>query len=305
MPIMKDGGGHMPDKNQSIVKKSNMLARARWTARSVWEPRLVALLASKIQWNDSDFKLYHIHVSELFGVKYGGKEYRDLENAVDRAMSRVLTIRDEKGGWTKYNLFSKCKFIREKGLLELCFHPDLKPHYLELQQYVKYSLADFLQLPSIYSQRIFEILKSWSDKPEKVMDLIELHEILDTPQSMRKDFRQFRTRVLEKAQDDIEKCTDFKFAWEAIKKGRSVEAIRFIFSRKRVEEVKEEKRYKAKQRLQDRNNTLFRTYWICFSQRGDRCTGGYQKNDVCEVCLKFRDKERKKEIGQKVHETGI
>ena len=31
-----------------IVKKSNALARARWSADSVWEPRLVALLASKL-----------------------------------------------------------------------------------------------------------------------------------------------------------------------------------------------------------------------------------------------------------------
>ena len=37
------------------VKKSNALARARWSPDSVWEPRLVAMLAAQIKPGDTDF----------------------------------------------------------------------------------------------------------------------------------------------------------------------------------------------------------------------------------------------------------
>ena len=50
-----------------IVKKSNALARARWSAESVWEPRLVALLASKVRADDTDFHVYEVPVTELMG----------------------------------------------------------------------------------------------------------------------------------------------------------------------------------------------------------------------------------------------
>ena len=50
-----------------IVKKSNALARARWSADSVWEPRLVALLASKVKQDDEDFQTYEIPIRELIG----------------------------------------------------------------------------------------------------------------------------------------------------------------------------------------------------------------------------------------------
>ena len=144
-----------------IVKKSNALARARWSAESVWEPRLVALLASKVRQDDTDFQVYEIPVGEIMRGSTGGKDYREVESVVDRVMSRVLTIRDDKG-WTKYNVFSRCRYRAKDAVLELGFHPDLRPHYLNLQKhFAQYNLLEYLTLPSIYSQRMFEFLKSW------------------------------------------------------------------------------------------------------------------------------------------------
>ena len=132
-----------------LVKKSNALARARWSAESVWEPRLVALLASKVRAEDTDFQVYEIHVSELLQKAHSGRDYQEIESVVDKVMSRVLTIRDDKG-WTKYNVFSRCRFRRDEGILELGFHPDLKQHYLQLQKnFVKYNLMEFLLLHTL------------------------------------------------------------------------------------------------------------------------------------------------------------
>lgn len=215
-----------------IVKKSNALARARWSPDSIWEMRLVALIAAKIKPWDTDFQTYEIAVTDVIGKNPGGKDYKDIEKAVDKAISRVITLRNGED-WKKYTLFSSCEFNSKKGTLKIGFHPDLKEHYLQLKQYMQYNLLEFMLLPSIYSQRIFEFLKSWDDMPEITVLLSDLHEMLATPKSLREKYKDFRVKVLDKAYKDISKNTDFDFQWEPIKRGRAVYEIRFIFPKKR------------------------------------------------------------------------
>jgi len=234
--------------SNKVVKKSNALARARWGIESVWEPRLVALLASKIRRDDDDFKVYKIHISELLqstSGSRGGQDYRIIEQTIDRVMSRVLTIRNNKG-WVKYNVFSYCSFQSDNGILELGFHPDLKPHYLELKRhFCQYNLIEFLSLPSIYSQRLFEILKSWQDQIETIILLEELYAMLDVSESLRSRYPDFRRKVLEKAHKDITTLTELYYEWEPIKKGRKVTAIRFVFAKNKTQKLAKKKQQKA------------------------------------------------------------
>lgn len=272
-----------------IVKKSNPLARARWSAESVWEPRLVALLASKVQENDTDFQIYEIPASEIMH-DHGGKDYIELEQVVDKVMSRVLTIRDDKG-WTKYNVFSRCRFRKKDGILELGFHPDLRPHYLNLKKnFAQYKLLEFLMLPSVYSQRLFEFLKSWDDRQDTVIALSELHKMLNTPDSLRKNFKNLRIRVLEKAHKDITEHTDLRYEWEAIKQGRAVVAICFIFGKARALPIAKQKAEAdaTKDKQREKNNAMFKAAIACFQERGAACEGGYQKDEICVLCQRLR-----------------
>ena len=273
-----------------IVKKSNALARARWSAQSVLEPRLVALLASKINAEDEDFKVYEIHVSELLEKAHSGRDYIEVEQAVEKTMSRVITIHDPKG-WTKYNVFSRCRFRRKEGILELGFHPDLIPHYLQLKKnFAQYSLFEYLRLPSIYSQRIFEILTSWSDQPEITINLSELFEMLDVPESHRNEFAAFRRRVLEKAHKDISERTALRFEWEPIKRGKAVAAIRFIFSRSLATKIAKEKAEAEQEKQSRKNNELFRAAHECLSKLGGTCTKSRPRTPKCQVCIRLLQK---------------
>ena len=223
-----------------LVKISNALARSRWLAESVWEPRLVAVVASKVRVDDADFQVYEIPVTEVLR-DHGGKDYKELETVANNIMSRVITIHTDDG-WKKRQVFCQCDFIRSKGLLLIGFHKDLKPHYLNLQKhFTQYNLMEFLLLPSVYSQRLFEILKSWDKIPEVIISINELHEMLSCPEYCRKNFKEFRRVVLEKAHKDITKHTTLHYDWEPIKKGRSVDSIRFVFSYSKVAILQKDK----------------------------------------------------------------
>lgn len=286
--------GKLPFPPQ-YVTKSNALCRAQWSPESILEPRLVALLASKIDADDEDFKKYDIHVSELLGTGYGGDNARQLRLAAERVVGRTITVREGKS-WSVYGVFSCCKYNHDTGIIAVGFHPDLKPHYLQLKknlvQYTKYDLLEFRALPSLYSQRIFELLKSWKDQPEFSVPINELHKVLNAPISYRKNFKEFRIRVLEKARKDIHKHTSLRFAWKVIKSGRRVEAIQFIFSNRRVGEQQieavREKEGKALANAKKRT-AAFQEAASCAIKKEGVCINRDRAKRVCAICddMKF------------------
>ena len=271
-------------KTNTIVKKSNALIRGQWTIESVWEPRLVALLASKIHVNDEDFKVYEFPVSDVLGHEYGGENLKELSNVVDRVMSRVVTIHDKDGrGWTKFNMFYRCRYRAKDGILELGFHPDLRPQYLNLKErFTQYSLAEFMALPSIYSQRIYEILKSWSSEDDATIDIDKLHNMLDTPLSLRRNFKDFRIRVLEKAHSDIteREGSSLLYEWEPVRKGaRKVTAVRFIF-RRSLEDLMPKKTVSDHEKLQKNSNAC----WEKKNSSGSPCEKPDMRKKMCKFC---------------------
>lgn len=284
-----------------IVKKSNAIARARWQPESIWEPRIVALVASKMRADDEDFQTYRIPISELAGVSdenLRGNQYQEIAKSIEHLGKATIRIEGSKPrNFRQYTIFSMCGY--EDGCLIAGFHPDLKPHFLNLrEQFTEYNLMQFLMLPSSYSQRMFEFLKSWSGKPEIIISISELHELLSTPPSFRADFKAFRIRVLEKAHKDITEKTSFRFEWEPVKVGRSVEKIRFIFNggkkalaQKEQEKAKEEKRQRLlKQR--------FQRALSCAIEKGGDCRTMDNVRIVCKLC-------REKEVCKSVYSSSV
>ncbi|NCB44348.1 MAG: RepB family plasmid replication initiator protein [Clostridia bacterium] len=258
-----------------VVKKSNALARASWSVKSVYEPRLVALVASRVRADDQDFQDYEIPLSELLGGSGDGRTRQLVAEVVEGLLGRVLTL-PRPNGWAKCNVFSWCEYDSKAGCIRARFDPGLKEHYLGLQShFTQYSLMEFLLLPSTYSQRLFEVLKSWNSLPEAVIDLSDLFSMLDVPASLRANFKDFRRRVLEKAHKDITTQTGLRYDWEPIKQGRAVAAIRFTFGARSAQAS--EKKNQAKR---SRDNELLKKAVACF-QSGS-CSP--RSNKQCEIC---------------------
>ena len=284
---VKMAGQQLPLPGE-IVKKSNAIARARWQPESIWEPRIVALVASKVRESDEDFQTCRIPVAELTGLSdenLQGKQYRDIKRSIAHLGKATIRIEGKKHrNFRQYGIFSMCGY--EDGCLISRFDPDLKPHFLNLKaQFTAYNLFEYLTLPSSYSQRIFEILKSWANAPEVIISMSELHDTLNTPESFRKDFRQFRTRVIEKAHKDILAHTSLRFEWEPVKAGRSVEAIRFSFgpSRRAIAEAEKKKAKEEKQRRLTTSRIL--RALECAKTKIGECTTMDNKPIICKTCM--------------------
>ena len=258
-----------------VVKKSNALARASWSVKSVYEPRLVALVASRVRVDDQDFQDYEIPLSELLGAAVDGRTRQLVADVVEGLLGRVLTL-PRPNGWAKCNVFSWCEYNSKAGCIRARFDPGLKEHYLGLQShFTQYSLMEFLLLPSTYSQRLFEVLKSWSSLPEVVIDLADLFKMLDVPDSHKSDFAAFRRRVLEKAHKDITTQTGLRYQWEPIKQGRAVASIRFTFGARSAQTSE-----KKSQAQRSKDNALLKKAVACF--KAGSCSP--KSNKQCEIC---------------------
>lgn len=214
------------------VKKSNEFVRSKLKVNDALAGRIFACFVSLIKSDDKDFLEHRIPAGSVLG-NTGGKDYKELRDSCQMLASASIERKlDSKDSFIFSPLFASIGY--EKGIVFAKINPELKSMLLELQtRFTKYNLLEYMVLPSVYSQRMFEILKSYSSLEEVVLNLDDLHRMLDTPETLRANFKNFRLRVLEKASRDINSKTFLDFEWEPIKQGRAVVSVKFFFREKR------------------------------------------------------------------------
>lgn len=275
-------------KPREIVKTSNEFVRSRCKIKDVIAGRILMAFASLVEEKDvnskDDFLEYKISASSVINnIDAGGDYYKQVREAAYTLLDQKLEKRIGKNGFKLYTLFSTIEY--NDGVITGKFHHELKPFFLGLKEkFTQFNLMQYMQLPSIYSQKLYAFLKSWDDKPYVIVSVIELHEMLDTPESFRTNFKELRRWVLEKAHKDIIGKTQLNYEWEAIKQGRSVISVRFIFSQAHTFSVSKQKQNDAIKKRSTQNNIAFITANNCRKEHGPDCPGGYQKKNICKLC---------------------
>jgi len=219
--------------SDEIVKESNVIARAKLSppAHSVWEERIISQVVAFNRVDEKEFPERSFMIGQLVDTKnISGRQFKEIETAVNKLAGTTFTIYKSKEHFIVFPVFAHIEY--DHGIISAQLNQSLKPHYLSLKnQFAIRSLPEFRKLSSVYSQQMFRLLNSWAGLPEAVIPVVELHNSTNAPESLRKDFRNFRVRVLEVAHREINEKTSLKFNWEAVKQGRKVIAVRFVFSR--------------------------------------------------------------------------
>lgn len=267
-----------------LVKMDNALARASWPDGGQYDLDLVMHIASKIRMDDEDFQTYSFPVSELgYGERLDGRTYKRVKDALERLAKGSIKVEGKGDNFYFYSIFTMTGY--EEGKILVRFAPELKPFFLNLSKnFTVFELLEFRMLPSEYSKRLFLLLKSYSSMGSVKIDLKELHDKLNTPESFKNDFRNFRIRVLEKAQKDLRGI--LYFTWEPVKQGRAVTGLNFIFDRAKVYQLEREKKEKAEAKQKLDFSQLHFAAIECSREKDWACTQQTNKKKVCEVCVK-------------------
>ena len=211
-------------KNKLVVKKSEQLVYGKYKL-SATAQKLVTTVVSLVQKEDEYNKEYCILAKdfiELSGTKTNDRDA--LKNACEEILSKPLKISTERG-WLMANWCNDIEYVHEKGIITYKVSEKLKPYIIDLKNnYLKYDLKNILPLKSEYSIRVYEWLKDiYNSKQRYNKKMIEefeidfLRERLIVPDSYNTN--NVFTRVIDKAKEDLEKHTDIRFTYQALKKG--------------------------------------------------------------------------------------
>ena len=227
-------------KSNYLVAQSNDLIEARHNnPLTVREQKIILAMVSEIQPDDEDFKEYRISLknfNEMLGLK-GKTKYSEIKEIVKSLMGKTIEIPRKNKGWLLANWVSSAEYIDGEGVIELTFPPKLKPYLLQLKEYTSYRLSNILALNSTYSIRLYELMKKWEFLGAWEYPLEELRGKLGVEEGTYPKYSNFKIRVLSRAVEEVNEKTDFHIRMQEIKKGRSVERIKFIIKHKPKKEI--------------------------------------------------------------------
>lgn len=253
-----------------IVSKSNQIVQKSRYNFTVCEQRTIAYICSKIKPIDAidrakgspfqlDYEFSVIDYTKTCGIQDNGRVYDDCKAILKglRDKSMWLTLAD--GSETTVAWLSKVTTNKKSGIVKIKIDEDLAPYLFDLQnKFLSYGLKNILNMKSQYSIRLYELLKSLygmkvgqtdrrsslekSKNPQKTCWTVELDELkkllmVENIKSYQ-NFAEFKRKVLDVAQKEINELTDITFYVEPVTKGRKAIKVKFtIISKNMIERM--------------------------------------------------------------------
>ena len=225
-------------KGYLVVKGNDLIQRNRFEL-SLMEQKTVAYICSMIKPIDSGFQSeYEFKIRDyckICGIDYdNGKNYQDVKATLKKLRDKSMWMTLEDGSETVVGWLDRVTTNKKSGLAHIRIDDRLIPYLFDLkQQFTQYQLYNILGMKSAFSVRIYELMKSYSFRHTIIFELNELKELLMVEHvKSYVNYKDFRVKVLEKAQTEINELTDINIEFEPIKTGRKVTSIKFIIEEK-------------------------------------------------------------------------
>lgn len=218
-----------------LIVKSNKLIEAAYKL-TLQEQRIILTLVSMIHSDDEDFKDYFLDIKDFIKIAglTGSSAYLEARKITRRLKERVLEIEDlEKNSLLQVSWLSSSLYFHDEGYVRLRFDPALRPFLLGIKsRFTQYALLNAIKLRSIYSIRIYELLKQYELIKERTFILDELKKILGLQKDDYPHFGHFRNRVIDSAVKEINEKTDLYIKYDTEKKrGRKINRIIFYINK--------------------------------------------------------------------------
>jgi len=223
-----------------VVFQHNNLVEARYSL-TLQEKKIILWLTSQIQPDDKDFKKHTLTVKgfmDLMGLT-GHANYKELQKITLGLMKKVLIIKEpELKVLTQVSWLNSARYEEGEGFIRLGFAPEMHPFLLNLKKtFTVISLSDLMQFKSIHAIRIYELLKQYQDIGERTLTLEEIRECCGVTGKL-KQYGELKQKLLLIAQREINQKSDIKFEFVPRKRVRKVVGIKFIISKNKAYELR-------------------------------------------------------------------
>lgn len=233
--------GVFESRHNQVYKHNDLIQKSRFSL-SLVEQKTINFLISLVKPKNS----YATHIQpfeyefqiqdycKICGIDYqNGKNYKMVRDTLKslRDKSVVMTLPD--GTETSVSWIQKFWSNKGNGKVKIRFDEDISPYIFNLyDNTTRFELLNILQMKSKYSVRMYELCRSWAGLKYYTYTVDDLRKLLFIGNGELVNFKDFRRRVLETSQKEINNLTDLNVIFEPIKKGRKVIKIKFIITKK-------------------------------------------------------------------------
>ena len=185
--------------------------------------------------------------TEWLGFK--DPNYTAFKNTVKKLMRKLIEIQQEDGSWELFQWVTKSSYIANEGVAEIKISPELYPYLLNLENnFTTTRLNVLLSFKSVYSSRLYQLVKKWEKIGSWKIEVEELKNLLGVPilkeVNGKKVFKlaqygHFKQRALDVALKEVNTNSEFDVTITEHKTGRKITALSFNIKKKKAESKKE------------------------------------------------------------------
>lgn len=218
-----------PTAQGKFVYHNNLIeSRYKLTLK---EQKLIAWLCSRIRPEDRCFYEQSIKISELcekVGVK-SKNIYGDIEETTKSLIQRALEIYSiENKSLLQIPWLSHAEYLYEERVVKLCFSPKLKPFLLDMRElFTVFDLELVKKFNSVYSIRIYELLKQYQKIGEREFSFESLRWMLGIEDNEYKMYGHLKSKVIKKSVEEINEKSDLFVSFREIKAQKKIVSIIF------------------------------------------------------------------------------
>lgn len=222
-------------KPEFLVEKRNILNEMRNNSMTLQEVRFLSIYLSKINARDTSTRSVIFPLEEFRRIMEIGRINTGyLQNAFTGILQKVVSIPNDTGGFTAFQLFKECRLFRdeEAWFVEIDAHDKALPLMFEFKEkYFTYELWNALKLKSSNQLRMYELLKQYEKIGEKTIKIDELKQLLGLQVEEYPVWADFKKKVLESCKKALFEHTDLCYEYEPIKKGRKFAELVFTIKK--------------------------------------------------------------------------
>lgn len=213
-------------RSQLVVIGNELLQKGRYNLTSN-QQKLISYVISMIKPTDKELTWFKIDISHFCAICGIDRNhfYSEFKDMIDSLDSKAFWVENEEKLF-KFRWFSEVKVEKNSGEIIVLLNSELQKYLIDLENnFTQFELYNVLPLKSKYSNRLYQLLKSYAYQRQKQISVQELKNILFAETYTK--FKDFRKRVLDNALEEIDLYTDITVTYETIKSGRKIESILF------------------------------------------------------------------------------
>ena len=230
-----------------VVQANDFIRHPRTDKLTAKEANVAYFLMSKVKPKDKDFMKISFTVKEFCQVcgddEVNGGNYKGVKSALkslaDKSAWVKMVTENGKVATTLVRWVDTYTIVDGDGTITATLSQSIKPYLLNLTEHFTQSeLRNYIALKSIYSKRLYELLRSYvHSRPDysnryvvKEFEIMELKQLLNAEKYGR--FADFRINVLERAKREINAVSDMEMNFTPVKPGRITTHISFTIKLK-------------------------------------------------------------------------